>query len=161
MGQTAGKSRANATEVVKRTLVEHDKLVTEQRNVEAALTSVATNRQSEWAESVATNLRNLLETLEDHINSTESADGLLDQVESRMLTIDGQVVYVLKDHKRLVDECQVLISRISDYAAAGKVPLGEVRKSTAALMTNIRKHRTREANLMRDLFPNEANGSVR
>ena len=161
MAQSAGRSRLNITEVIRRTLAEHDELVTVQRKVEAALTSIATRRQRAWAESVATNLRNLLHALENHIDSAESTDGLLDQMESRMLTIDGQVVYVLKDHKRLVDECQALISRVNTYVVAGKVPLGEVRKSAAALMTNIRKHRSREANLIRDLFPNEANGSGR
>jgi hemerythrin-like domain-containing protein len=161
MGHPAGRSKDTPSEVVRRTLAEHDTLVTAQRKVEAALTSVATKRQRAWAETVANNLRNLQQALQDHVDSAESANGLLDQMENRMLTIDGQVVYVLKDHKRLIDECQALIAKVSSYAGAGKVPLGEVRKNAAALMTNIRKHRSREANLMRDLFQNEGNGSGR
>jgi hypothetical protein len=153
MGQPAGTTKGNATEAVRRTYAEHELLAQAQRNLEGALTTTGTLRQTAWAETVVTRLVDLRDALQDHIDSAESNGGLLSEMERRMIAINDQVVYVLKDHKRLVDECQSLIVKVGGYAAKGKVPLGELRKNAASLLANIRKHRSREISLIREVFP--------
>src|SRR5262245_55536123 len=86
---------------VTQTLEEHQAIVRAQQRLEAALTKGGTGRPRVWAQNVAVEMKLLYEELQRHVESAEGPDGLLSEMEKRMLAINERVVNVLKEHRRL------------------------------------------------------------
>lgn len=141
-----------STTVARGTAEEHEMINDAQHRLEVALVRAGSGGQRNWSSRLARESRRLLELLQSHVESAEGPEGLLTEIEKRMLAINDQVVSVLKDHRRLVDECGALVSKASLCSDGRKDYLPDLRKSAASLMTEIRRHLALEADLITEMF---------
>lgn len=141
-----------AATVARGTAEEHQLINDAQQRLEVALVRAGSGRQRNWSSRLALESRRLLELLQSHVESAEGPEGLLTEIEKRMLAINDQVVSVLKEHRRLVDQCSALVSKATRCSEGRKDSLPDLRKSAASLMTEIRRHLALEADLMTEVF---------
>lgn len=136
------------TTVTRGTVEEHQLISDAQHRLELALIRAGMGRPHNWSTRLAKESRRLLELLQSHVDSAEGPEGLLTEIEKRMLAINDQVVSVLKDHRRLVNDCSALVSKVGHCGDGRADSLVDLRKSAASLMMEIRKHLALEADLI-------------
>lgn len=134
--------------VTRGTVEEHQAITDAQQRLEVALIRAGMGQRRNWSTHLAKESRRLLELLQSHVDSAEGPEGLLTEIEKRMLAINGQVVSVLKDHRRLVNECNALVMKVGNCNDGHRDALIDLRKSAASLMTEIRRHLALEADLI-------------
>jgi hemerythrin-like domain-containing protein len=131
---------------------EHGHITEAQHRLEAALTKAAQAGNRKLAAQVESEVEELLKSLQAHVDSAEGPGGLLAEIEKAVIAINDRIVGLLKDHRRLLDDCTALRSLAQRYKAGDKESLRDLRHSLAALINEIRQHQARESSLIDDIF---------
>lgn len=130
---------------------EHDCIVEALHVLEKALASPAPGREAQWKQRAGAALAVVVDYARQHVESSETEDGLLAQVEVKVgLTRD--VLSARRDHKRILDDAEHLLRDLSEHAHDVDLPVHEVRHRTSALATSLRHHQWLEADLIMSVF---------
>lgn len=139
-------------DVIKATSIEHASIAEAQQRLENALTRAAQSRNKRWPAQVSAELQRLLESLRAHVDSAEGPEGLMSEIEKAVLAINDRIVAVLKDHRRILEECAELVSMALACNVEEKESLRDLRQRVAGLINEIRQHRGREISLIDQVF---------
>lgn len=145
-------SEPNEQEVVSRTTAaEHESLTHAMSALEQALVAPYPGRESEWKRRVATAAATVAEEVRRHVESAESDDGLLPQVEIR-IGHGHDVTLARCAHRDLAQETEGLIRDLPERADDPALTVPRIRERALQLMTDLRRHRALEADLILTVF---------
>jgi hypothetical protein len=125
--------------------------------LEQALASPASGRAAAWVERVHVALLELAGDLRQHVDITESADGLHASLVSAAPRLAGPVARLTRDHVRLTRTVDDLIELCDRPDAADQVT--EVRVVGTALLSDLARHRQRGSDLVWEAYEVDIGGT--
>jgi len=120
--------------------------------LEAAVSSPAPGREEDWARGVITSLGTLRETIEEHIEVTESSGGLYDEVLRLAPRLSGAVARLREEHPAMREATSELIARLRTADFGPSFPLDDTRDALQRLLGQIVKHRQHGADLVWEAY---------
>jgi hypothetical protein len=130
---------------------EHDCIEEAMRVLEKALVAPTPGRETEWIKRAATALAVVTDDVRQHVESAEGDNGLVTEVEAKVgLTRD--VRFARADHKRMVEDSELLLKELSEPAGGPGLAIAEVRHRTIDMTALLRQHEWREADLIMSVF---------
>ena len=120
--------------------------------VEDAISGPAVGREAEWAREVVEQLGALRETLEEHIEVTERAEGLYDEILHKAPRLAGAVNRLKDEHPLLRDSASETISKLRTTPIGPQWSLQEARDDIQRLLGQVVKHRQQGADLVWEAY---------
>jgi hypothetical protein len=121
-------------------------------DVEDAISGPAVGREAEWSRVVIDKLGVLRETIEEHIEATERAEGLYDEILQKAPRLSGAVERLKDEHPGLRDSASEAISKLRTVPIGPRWPLEEARDDIQRLLGRIVKHRQQGADLVWEAY---------
>jgi chromosome segregation ATPase len=120
--------------------------------VEQAISGPAAGREQEWTREVVERLGGLRETIEEHIEVTERADGLYDEILHKAPRLAAAVQRLHDEHPQLRDHTSELIRKLRTTPVGTTWSLEDVRDDVQRLLGQIVRHRQRGADLIWEAY---------
>lgn len=126
-------------------------------SLEAALAAPASDAR--WPEGVGNALSELRANIEAHVISTESPDGLFDQVRERAPRLSNQIDRLLEEHVAMTADTERLMDRL-DRAPAELTAedTTTIREQGLELLTTIVRHRHLGSDLLYEAYNVDVGG---
>ena len=137
---------------------EHDALITAMHKLERALVSAAPGRESEWAQRVAADLRDVRHELAQHRQSAEAADGLFAEIARAMPAAQYQLGKLRQAHGAMLDETDAPLASVERMGAGEPGSFDAVRQRASALLSGLRTHQAQEVDLVYEAFNRDISG---
>ena len=113
--------------------------------LEAALAAPSLGDQHRWRQRVHVALVELSADFREHIDVTEAADGLHEELARSAPWLSGPVARLAAEHHPIRELIDTLLERCEDGQAT---PVDEVRESATQLLGQLVRHRQRGADLV-------------
>ncbi len=126
----------------------HEALV----EVEEAISGPAAGREPLWTQEVVTALTRLRATLEEHIEVTERAEGLYDEILHRAPRLSVSVQRLREEHPALRDGASDLIAKLRTSPIGTTWSLDDARDEVQRLLGRIVRHRQHGADLVWEAY---------
>ncbi len=120
--------------------------------VEEAISGPALGREADWTREVVHRLGVLREVLEEHIEVTERAEGLYDEILAKAPRLSGPVQRLKDEHPVLRDGTSELITRLRTTPIGTVWSLEDARDDVQRLLGRIIKHRQHGADLIWEAY---------
>lgn len=121
-------------------------------DVETAIAAAAPGREESWGEQVRVNLARLADAFTEHVEATESAEGLFAQVRRRAPRLDNHCRRLTEDHARIASE-------LASATAALDAGVAEAREAVLSLLAHLARHRQLGADLVYEAYAVDLGGS--
>jgi len=135
-----------------RTAGEHDALLAVIHRLERALAAAAPGRESSWARPVGAELLDVRAELERHRRSTESHDGLFNEIQRTAPWMAYRVGKLRAGHAAALDEVDRLLTGLERLEQGTDATFDTIRRRTATLLMGLRAHQAEEADLIFETF---------
>jgi hypothetical protein len=120
--------------------------------VEDAISGPALGREEDWAREVVETLGALREVIEEHIEVTERAEGLYDEILHKAPRLSGPVQHLRDEHPLMRDGTSDLITKLRTTPIGTVWTLEDARDDVQALLGRIIKHRQHGADLIWEAY---------
>jgi len=120
--------------------------------VEEAISGPALGREEDWAREVVERLGVLREVLEEHIEVTERAEGLYDEILAKAHRLSGPVQHLKDEHPVLRDGTSELIAKLRTSPIGTVWSLEDARDDVQRLLGRVIKHRQHGADLIWEAY---------
>ena len=120
--------------------------------VEEAISGPAIGREPDWARGVIEQLGQLREVIEEHIEVTERAEGLYDEILHKAPRLSGPIQHLKAEHPVLRDGTSELIAKLRTTPVGAAWPLDDARDDVQRLLGRIVKHRQHGADLIWEAY---------
>jgi len=120
--------------------------------VEEAISGPAVGREEEWAREVIEKLGVLREVIEEHIEVTERAEGLYDEILHKAPRLAGPIQRLKDEHPLLRDGASELIAKLRMSPVGTVWSVDEARDDVQRLLGRIVKHRQHGADLIWEAY---------
>jgi hypothetical protein len=138
---------------------EHDALLVAMHRLEAALAAAAPGREQAWNARVLMDLGGVQECLARHVASAEAPDGLLAEIELARPNLARRVGQLRREHADLLQQANALQRRVEEFWCVewttemdGCPDTADIRQQAARLLSALRDHHAREADLIFETF---------
>jgi hypothetical protein len=129
-------------------------------DLEGALAGAARGRAQAWADSVRAALARVRETFIAHIDVTEGADGLYQEVRAQAPRLSGAVNRLQHEHADIAGAVAEVENRLDDAMADADVWVESIREAAVRLMGLLVRHRQRGADLVYEAYDVEIGGET-
>ncbi len=119
---------------------------------EKAISSPAVGREADWSKDVLRNLEELGRAIAEHIEVTERADGLYDEISQKAPRLSGKMDQLRREHPELREGTEALVSRFEAMSVGEDWPLPEARDDLQRLLGKIVRHRQLGADLVWEAY---------
>ena len=119
---------------------------------EEAISGPAAGREGDWAREVVDALSALRETIEEHIEVTERAEGLYDEILHKAPRLADAVHRLREEHPLMRDKASEAITRLRTTPVGTTWTLEEARDELQRLLGRIVKHRQLGADLVWEAY---------
>ena len=120
--------------------------------VEDAISGPAIGREGVWAREVVEKLGILREMIEEHIEVTERAEGLYDEILRKAPRLAGPIQRLKDEHPILRDGASELIAKLRMSPVGTVWSVDEARDDVQRLLGRIVKHRQHGADLIWEAY---------
>lgn len=120
--------------------------------VERAISGPAAGRETDWAAEVAVAMKELLRTIDEHVEAVERPMGLYDEITARAPRLSGPIERLKAEHPLMRDATQKLIAKLETTPVGEAWPLGEARDELQRLLGRIVRHRQLGADLVWEAY---------
>jgi len=138
--------------LARQTRAEHDTLLGAIHRLEAALASAAPGREQTWNDRVASDLASVQKSLEEHVTSAESVDGLFSEIDLTRPTLIRTVERLRGEHVDLLQQTEALRSQLAHRGTGEPARFSDVRQQAARLLEALRHHQAREVDVIFESF---------
>jgi hypothetical protein len=121
-------------------------------DVEEAVSGPAVGREEDWARQVIAALGTLRETIEEHIEVTERADGLYDEILRLAPRLSSAVKRLREEHPTMREATSEMIARLRTSTFGPSFSVDETRDDLQRLLGRIVKHRQHGADLVWEAY---------
>jgi len=126
----------------------HDALV----DVEQAISRPAVGREPDWTKGVLLRLEGLAHAIEEHIEITERADGLYDEISAKAPHLATKMDRLRDEHPLLRERTQALITKLGTTAVGPAWPLDDARDDLQRLLGQVVRHRQLGSDLVWEAY---------
>jgi hypothetical protein len=120
--------------------------------LEQAISSPAVGREADWSKDVLRQLQDLSHTLEEHVEVTERAGGLYDEISHGAPRLAGKIDHLRREHPEMRGATAELAGRLETQAIGDRWPLAEARDDLQRLLGRIVRHRQLGADLVWEAY---------
>lgn len=120
--------------------------------VERAVSGPATGREHEWAMEVVKRLMALRDALDEHIEATERAGGLYDEITGRAPRLANATQRLKAEHPEIRRAISQMIERLESAPVGASWPLEEARDDLQRLLGRVVKHRQLGSDLVWEAY---------
>jgi hypothetical protein len=120
--------------------------------LEKAISSPAVGREPDWSKDVLRHLQDLDHAIVEHIEVTERADGLYDEIGQKAPRLAGKIARLRAEHPELREGSRELTSRLEETPIGDAWPLAEARDDLQRLLGRIVRHRQLGADLVWEAY---------
>ncbi len=156
-GLKTSRERERGQQVAARTALEHKALLQAVGALEQALAEPAPAKNDARMQRTRRALAKVVGFLQDHCESAERPAGLLAEAQRKV----GQsrvVTQTRKDHQRLLRDAVTLLGAMDENRRGKSLTYREVSKRADTLAASLRRHQTREADLLLEAFQRDLGG---
>jgi len=129
-------------------------------DLERALAGAARGRAQAWADSVRATLVRVRETFTAHIEVTEGADGLYQEVLAQAPRLSGAVNRLQLEHADIASALAEVDNRLDDPVSDADAWVESIRDAAITLMGLLVRHRQRGADLVYEAYDVEIGGET-
>ena len=130
-------------------------------STEAALAAPAAGRAAEWATGVGEALDVLQDAFESHVVTTESPDGILDEIVRLSPRLSGPVDGLRRDHGELRELLHEAIAALREAPEAADAEwVGNRRDAVLQLLGRLARHRQHGADLTYEAYGVDIGGET-
>ncbi len=123
--------------------------------LEAALSAPAPGRESAWRATVADELAELANAVDEHVRSTEGEHGLYAEILELASNLSGKVRHLRDEHPKIQ---ATIAAELEMMTRAPERPVDEVRDQMQRLMGTIVRHRQHGADLVWEAYSIDIGG---
>jgi len=120
--------------------------------VEKAISSAASGRETDWAKEVVLQLEDLGRTIQEHIEVTERPEGLYDEITHKAPHLSGKIGRLREEHPTMRDGTIAAIAKLQTTGVGDAWPLDEARDDLQRLLGRIVRHRQLGADLVWEAY---------
>jgi hypothetical protein len=120
--------------------------------VEEAISGPALGREQDWAREVVERLGELRQVIEEHIEVTERAEGLYDEILHKAPRLAGPVQHLKDEHPVMREGTSELIAKLRTTPIGPAWPLDDARDDVQRLLGRIVRHRQHGADLIWEAY---------
>ena len=120
--------------------------------LERTISRPAVGREQEWTKDVVRHLQDLGHTIDEHVEVTERAEGLYDEISHRAPRLSGKIDRLRSEHPELRSATDDLISRLEETAVGDAWPVADARDDLQRLLGRIVRHRQHGADLFWEAY---------
>lgn len=121
-------------------------------DVERAISSPASGRESDWSKDVVRRLQDLAGTIEDHVEVTERPGGLYDEIRGKAPRLADKIDKLQLEHPEMREGTRELIGRFEATAIGPAWPLEDARNDLQRLLGRLVRHRQLGADLVWEAY---------
>jgi len=147
-----------ATPVLKETARRRADLYAALIAVEHATTRPAPGREEAWAADLIVALGELEAEIEEHIEVTESADGLYHEIAVLAPRLSTKIGQLQADHPAMLERARSLRARVEQASGADGLAVEELRDESRQLLGFLVKHRQRGSDLIWEAYNQDIGG---
>jgi hypothetical protein len=129
-------------------------------DLEQALAGAAPGRAQAWADSVRATLVRVRETFAAHLDVTEGAGGLYQEVLAHAPRLAGAVNRLQHEHAEIADALDEVDRRLADPMSDDESWVESIRTAAVTLMGLLVRHRQRGADLVYVAYDVEIGGET-
>ena len=149
---TEVKRQAHQDNVTNQNKAEHAELLKIIHQLENKLATAAPGRECHWARQVMIDLRRLEDNFREHIESSGDCDGLFQELAFAMPNWIPRMERLQQRQEGLVRRLDSLISQIDNYGPNDIPDFGEIRRSIADAIEEVRTVHALENDLIFECF---------
>jgi hypothetical protein len=121
-------------------------------DVEEAISRPAVGREPDWTKGVLLRLEGLAHAIDEHIEITERAEGLYDEIAAKAPHLATKIDRLREEHPLLRDRAQALITQLRTTAVGSAWPLDQARDDLQRLLGQIVRHRQLGSDLVWEAY---------
>lgn len=126
--------------------------------VEHATSRPAPGREQAWAADLIAALRELEAEIEEHIEVTESADGLYYEIAALAPRLSTKIEQLRADHPAMLERTRDLRARVEQSPGTEEAAVEELRDEVRHLLGFLVKHRQRGSDLVWEAYNQDIGG---
>lgn len=120
--------------------------------VEKAVSGPAAGRADQWAAEVVKQLSGLRDAIDEHIEVTERAGGLYDEIRARSPRLSNAIQRLQEEHPSMRAMTNQMIERLGTTPVGEAWPLEEERDDLQRLLGRVVKHRQLGSDLVWEAY---------
>jgi hypothetical protein len=120
--------------------------------VEGAISRAAVGREADWSKDVLRSMQDLDHAIAEHIEVTERAEGLYEEISSRAPRLATKIQRLKEEHPDLRAGSRELIERLESTPIGDAWPLAEARDDLQRLLGRLVRHRQLGADLVWEAY---------
>jgi hypothetical protein len=120
--------------------------------LERAISRPAVGREADWSKEVVRQLQDLAHTLEEHVEVTERAGGLYDEIAHKATRLASKIDQLRDEHPDMREATADLIGRLEVTPVGEAWPLADARDDLQRLLGRIVRHRQLGADLVWEAY---------
>jgi hypothetical protein len=120
--------------------------------VEKVISGPAFGRENDWSKEVLLSLENLGRAIDEHIEVTERASGLYEEVTRRAPHLSPKIERLAEEHPAMRDETAAMRERLRATPIGDAWPLEQARNDLQRLLGKVVKHRQLGADLVWEAY---------
>lgn len=121
-------------------------------DVERAISSPASGREADWSKDVVRRLQDLAGTIEEHVEVTERAGGLYDEIGGKAPRLADKIDRLRREHPEMREGTRQLIERFETTPVGDAWPLEDARDDLQRLLGRLVRHRQLGADLVWEAY---------
>jgi hypothetical protein len=119
---------------------------------EKALAKPATGREGDWSKVVLRALEDLEHAIDEHIEITERAQGLYDEISQKSPRLASKIEQLKLEHPELREETRGLAVRFETTQIGDAWPVAEARTDVQRLLGKMIRHRQHGSDLVWEAY---------
>jgi hypothetical protein len=127
-------------------------------DIEEATSSPAIGREEEWTHDVVERLTRLREMFEEHIEITERAEGLYDEILQKAPRLSDKVDHLKEEHPVIRDGISEILARLRTNPVGTTWSLQEARDELRSILGRVVRHRELGADLVWEAYSLDIGG---
>jgi hypothetical protein len=120
--------------------------------LEQAISRPAVGREADWSKEVLRQLQELEHTLQEHVEVTERAGGLYDEIAHKATRLASKIDQLRGEHPEMSEATAELIGRLETTPIGQAWPLADARDDLQRLLGRIVRHRQLGADLVWEAY---------
>ncbi|MFB3737965.1 MAG: hemerythrin domain-containing protein [Candidatus Velamenicoccus archaeovorus] len=120
--------------------------------LEESISSPASGRLEQWTADVTKHLNELVQTLREHVETTERVGGLYDDIRMRAPRLAPSISRLQEEHPELVQATMELVRRFESTPVGGDWELRDARDDVQRVLGKLVRHRQQGADLVWEAY---------